>query len=65
MMRGEAVRSHTPTRHLFHDDCRAAEAHILPLIAGGAKRFYVGHGGPIEAAAARARFATDDCPKEP
>jgi glyoxylase-like metal-dependent hydrolase (beta-lactamase superfamily II) len=62
LFRGELGRGHAPTRHLFHDDCRAAEAHILPLVQSGIRRFYVGHGGPIEAARVAARFANYPCP---
>ena len=63
LVRGELLRSHTATRHLFHDDCRAAEANLAPLVAAGARRFFVGHGGPLDAAAAAARIAAGPpCP---
>jgi hypothetical protein len=62
MFRGHMLRSHSPTRHLFHEDCPAAEAHIAPLAQSGIKQFYVGHGGPIDAAKAQKKFATPSCP---
>jgi glyoxylase-like metal-dependent hydrolase (beta-lactamase superfamily II) len=62
MFRGELGRAHAPTRHLFHDDCRAAESHIQPLLQSGIRRFYVGHGGPLDAARVAARFANYPCP---
>jgi glyoxylase-like metal-dependent hydrolase (beta-lactamase superfamily II) len=64
LLRGGAVRSGVPTRHFFHDDCRAAEAHLDELLAAGARRFYVGHGGPFDATAVRdAGFRRDPCPQ--
>ncbi len=62
LFRGGIVHSHQPERHFFHDDCQADEAHIAPLIASGAKRFFVGHGGPLDAAAVARRFADYPCP---
>lgn len=62
MFRGGAVRSHHPERHFFHDDCEGAEAHIAPLIEAGTKRFFVGHGGPIDAGAAQKKFRSARCP---
>ena len=63
MMRGGIVRSHSPARHFFHDDCQAAEAHIAPLVQAGSKRFFVGHGGPLAAADVLRTFSDDPCPK--
>ncbi len=63
LVRGELVRTHVPTRHLFHDDCRAAEAQLGPIVAGGTQRLLVGHGGPLDAREARERLKRDDpCP---
>jgi glyoxylase-like metal-dependent hydrolase (beta-lactamase superfamily II) len=61
---GDLLRGsgHAPARHLYHDDCRAAEAHISPLVQGGARRFFVGHGGPVDAEAARRALHGQDCP---
>jgi glyoxylase-like metal-dependent hydrolase (beta-lactamase superfamily II) len=64
MFRGGLVRSHHSERHFFHDDCPAAEAHIKPLIDAGVKRFFVGHGGPIEAEDVATRFVDDPCPSQ-
>jgi glyoxylase-like metal-dependent hydrolase (beta-lactamase superfamily II) len=62
LARGGVVRSHTPTRHFYHDDCRAAEAHVDELLAGGTRRLLVGHGGPLEAHNAQARLHDKPCP---
>src|SRR5581483_7201726 len=62
LLRGGIVRTHTPERHFFHDDCRAAEAHLDQLIDMNIKRFFVGHGGPIDAKAARDKLRADPCP---
>ena len=62
LMRGGILRARSPERHFFHDDCRAAEAHIDQLIAMGIERFFVGHGGPIDAKAARDKLRADPCP---
>lgn len=62
LVRGGTIRSHTPTRHLFHDDCRAAEAHIAALVHAGARRLFVGHGGPLDAEAAARKIRPQTCP---
>jgi glyoxylase-like metal-dependent hydrolase (beta-lactamase superfamily II) len=62
MLRGELLRPHVAARHFFHDDCRAAEAHLAPLLQAGARRLFVGHGGPLDAASATARLAASPCP---
>jgi glyoxylase-like metal-dependent hydrolase (beta-lactamase superfamily II) len=62
LLRGGALASHSPARHLFHDDCRAAEANIAPLVAKGAKRLWVGHGGPIDGPRAARALDGHDCP---
>jgi glyoxylase-like metal-dependent hydrolase (beta-lactamase superfamily II) len=61
LVRGELVRTHTATRHFFHDDCPAAEAHVAALAQTGVRRFFVGHGGPLEARAAAARLGASPC----
>ena len=53
---GGRLRAGTPHRHYFHADRARAEAAIVTLLDGGATRFYLGHGGPVSADAARARF---------
>jgi hydroxyacylglutathione hydrolase len=62
MLRGGAIASHSPTRHLFHDDCRAAEAHLAPLVQAGSRRLFVGHGGPLDGATAVKEIHPDTCP---
>ena len=54
---GGRVDAHTPHRHYFHDDADRAEAAVGALLDRGVTRFYLGHGGPVSAAAARERFA--------
>jgi glyoxylase-like metal-dependent hydrolase (beta-lactamase superfamily II) len=56
MMNGR-LWAHVPHRHYFHEDAQRAEAAAVALLGEGVGRFYVGHGGPIEAAAVRRRFA--------
>jgi glyoxylase-like metal-dependent hydrolase (beta-lactamase superfamily II) len=62
LVRGELLRSHVAARHFFHDDCRAAEAHVAQLAQAGVRRLFVGHGGPLDAAAAAARLLASPCP---
>jgi glyoxylase-like metal-dependent hydrolase (beta-lactamase superfamily II) len=62
LARGELTSSHAPARHLFHDDCRAAESHLSMLVDGGTKRLLVGHGGPLDAVATRDQLRTTPCP---
>lgn len=62
LVRGGVVRSHTPERHFYHDDCRTAEAHVDELVAGGTRRLLVGHGGPLDAQKAQARLHDKPCP---
>jgi hydroxyacylglutathione hydrolase len=59
LARGEIFSSHTPARHFFHDDCRAAEANLASL---GAKRLLVGHGGPLSPDETRRRLQETPCP---
>ncbi|HVY63151.1 MAG TPA: MBL fold metallo-hydrolase [Planctomycetota bacterium] len=53
---GGAIAPETPTTHYFHDDQAASEAHVAELVKLGAKRFFLGHGGPVEAQDALAAF---------
>ena len=46
---GGALRPQTPTRHYFHDDREAAEAHLAGLVKLGCRRLFLGHGGPVDA----------------
>jgi glyoxylase-like metal-dependent hydrolase (beta-lactamase superfamily II) len=65
LFRGGTLAAHSPDRHFFHDDCVAAEAHVIPLVQAGARRFFVGHGGPIDARAAADYFRDPPpCPGE-
>lgn len=61
LLRGGLVASRSPARHFFHDDCAAAERQIAVVLDAGAKRLFVGHGGPIDAARARAYLADARC----
>src|SRR5438270_715051 len=62
MLAGGVLFSHSPKRHYFHDDCAAAEAHIAPLVAGGVKRMYLGHAGPVSAGDAAETLRGEGCP---
>ena len=55
---GGRVDPDAPHRHYFHDDAERAEAAVGALLARGVSRFYLGHGGPVSAGAARERFVT-------
>ena len=61
LARGSLLAPHRAERHFFHDDCRAAESHLAELVARGARRFFVGHGGPLDARAAAERLARHPC----
>ena len=56
---GGRIDPGTPHRHYFHDDPERAEAAVGALLRAGVTRFYLGHGGPVGAAATRERFAGD------
>jgi glyoxylase-like metal-dependent hydrolase (beta-lactamase superfamily II) len=62
LLRGSLIRTHAPERHFFHDDCRAAEAHIGELAQQGYRKLFVGHGGPVDAVAAAAKLHGQGCP---
>jgi hydroxyacylglutathione hydrolase len=62
MVRGGLLSSTSPARHFFHDDCTAAEGHLAELIERGARRLYVGHGGPLDAQEAVEVLREDPCP---
>jgi hypothetical protein len=62
MLRGRVLRAGAPARHFFHDDCRAAESRIAPLVDAGSRRLFVGHGGPIDGERAKKRLRGDNCP---
>ena len=50
---GGRLGADAPRRHYFHDDADAAEAHLAELLRRGATDFYLGHGGPLDAATVR------------
>jgi len=54
---GGRIRPSVPHRHYFHEDADAAEAAVPALLADGVACFYLGHGGPVDASAARRRFS--------
>ncbi|MEM1055953.1 MAG: MBL fold metallo-hydrolase [Bacteroidota bacterium] len=54
---GGRIRPQTPYRHYFHEDAERAEALVPAMLRRGVTRFFVGHGGPVSAEVARARFA--------
>jgi hydroxyacylglutathione hydrolase len=53
---GGAMFASSPGTHYYHDDRAAAEAEICVVIRDGAKRLYLGHGGPVTAADAWKKF---------
>ena len=53
---GGALFPHSPGTHYFHDDRAAAERQICAMIRRGARRLFLGHGGPVSADDAWARF---------
>jgi len=55
---GGAMFSSSPGTHYYHDDRAAAEAQICVVIRAGAKRLYLGHGGPVSADDAWKRFCS-------
>jgi glyoxylase-like metal-dependent hydrolase (beta-lactamase superfamily II) len=59
LARGEIFSVHTPARHFFHDDCRAAEANLASLTS---TRLLVGHYGPLNAKDTRERLQAAPCP---
>jgi glyoxylase-like metal-dependent hydrolase (beta-lactamase superfamily II) len=63
LLRGELAASHSPTRHLFHDDCAAAESHLGPLVQAGSVRVHPGHGGVLDGARSVKKLANMPCPK--
>lgn len=48
-----------PNYHYFADDLAQVKTSIKKLLDLRAKRFYPGHGGPLDAEAVRNRFSTD------
>jgi glyoxylase-like metal-dependent hydrolase (beta-lactamase superfamily II) len=62
LVRGGLVETHKPHRHFFHEDCKAAEAHVAQLAQTGTRRLLVGHAGPLDAADAARRLAKEPCP---
>jgi len=55
---GGAMFAATPGTHYYHDDRAAAEAQICFVIRNGARRLYLGHGGPIAAEDAWKHFCS-------
>jgi len=64
---GGAISPDSPGGHYYHDDACAIRGTIERLLARGVQRFYLGHGGPVEAA--RVREAVEDgvfdCEEDP
>lgn len=50
------LRPHVPNDHYFIDDLAQARASLRLVLSHNPERLYVGHGGPLGAAAVRARF---------
>jgi glyoxylase-like metal-dependent hydrolase (beta-lactamase superfamily II) len=46
---GGAFNPHSPQGHYFHDDAAQNAANAKALVARGAVRFFLGHGGPVAA----------------
>lgn len=59
---GGAMFSSSPGTHYYHDDRTAAEAQICVVIRDGAKRLYLGHGGPVSAEDAWKKFCRGQGP---
>jgi glyoxylase-like metal-dependent hydrolase (beta-lactamase superfamily II) len=55
---GGAIAPGQPGTHYFHDDRLQAETQICFVIRQGARRLFVGHGGPIAAEAAWEKFCS-------
>lgn len=55
----------SPGTHYFHDDEPAAERHICAVIRRGAKRLFLGHGGPVSARDAWDRFCENERLRRP
>lgn len=53
---GGKIKPTRPQSHYYHDDQEAAEAAVCDVIKRGAKRLYLGHGGPVAAPRAWDRF---------
>ena len=45
---GGTVASRKPVTHYFQEDRARAEANVAALLRWGARRLYVGHGGPLD-----------------
>ena len=56
---GGAMFAGSPGTHYFHDDRAHAEAQICVVIKSGARRLYLGHGGPVAAQAAWKEFCAE------
>ena len=53
---GGAMFASSPGTHYYHDDRAAAETQICVVIRAGARRLYLGHGGPVSAEDAWKKF---------
>jgi len=59
---GGAMFASSPGTHYFYDDRAAAEAQICVVIRDGARRLYLGHGGPVSAEDAWKKFCAGQGP---
>ena len=62
---GGAMFASSPGTHYYHDDRPAAEAQICVVIRDGARRLYLGHGGPVSAEDAWKKFCSAQGPPPP
>ena len=56
---GGAIHPFEPGYHYFAEDLTELRRSIRKLLDRGAKTIYLGHGGPLDAARVRERFAAD------
>ena len=56
---------HVPSEHFYQADPAADHRAVAALLARGVARFYIGHGGPVDADAVRAWLVDADEPTAP
>lgn len=57
---GGKIKPTRPQTHYYHDDQKAAESAVCDVIKRGAKKLYLGHGGPVTAEHAWDRFCVQE-----